>query len=188
MHTSSEQQQAGAQAVAAHLIALASSTAALAAPYMVAAGWGNVSAAWQAAASSTYTGWYTAPSASELSDPDQKEHPNGSSGSLSMLLGGALEQASAALPGGVLNARVLVANSSLSRAVPPGMVERARRHVAAVQLRLLEGLPVDAVRRVQVGGAAVIIITVAVQWIMQDAAAVYLVLYITCKLLASCNR
>jgi hypothetical protein len=63
------------------------------------------------------------------------------------------------LPGGVLGG-VLVANSSLSRAVPPGMAERARRHVAAAQLQLLAGLPEGAVRRVQVGGVCSSVLSV----------------------------
>jgi hypothetical protein len=56
----------------------------------------------------------------------------------------------AGAPGGVLGSALLV-NSSYSRAVPPGMAERARRHAAVAQLQLLAGLPLEAVQKVQVG-------------------------------------
>jgi hypothetical protein len=103
-----------AAAAASALVGMASDSAALAAPYMVQAGWGDVSAAWAAAGS-----------------PAPGVVAGGS---------GAQQLAAPLLVGDELR----VANSSISRAVPPGMVERARQFAVAAQLQLAAGLDAAA--------------------------------------------
>jgi hypothetical protein len=116
-----------AAAAAMTLVGLARDSAALAAPYMVMAGWGNVSAAWAA--------------------------DDGDDGDDGLAVGaiGAVGAAAGSFP--ALADELRVANSSTSRAVPAAMLDRARRFSAAVQLQLAAGLGAATAARLKVGAA-----------------------------------